>query len=173
MYLQLCDGMASEYLTVPLNTSLKGWNTRWFYMKQNHPGVRCDTDHILENQKSWSEMPSNDDMEQVKELLDLIKSVRTNGELVVASFIVCRIQPCKESAHPGFEFKGETDGTRERLEILSRNVVEERTVELFAPLASLNLSGYTKLFNCKNLPPRVNIPTVCFREVFSFVIAEQ
>ena len=39
VYLQLRDGMASEYLTVPLNTSMKGWNTRWFYMKQSHPAV--------------------------------------------------------------------------------------------------------------------------------------
>jgi len=101
-------------------------------------------------------------MEQVKELLDLIKSVRTNGGLVAASFIVRRIQPCKERAHPGFEFKGETDGTRERPEILSRNVVEERTVELFASLASFSLSGYTKPFDYKNLPPQVNIAAVCF-----------
>ena len=48
-------------------------------------------------------------MEQVKELLDLIKSMRTNGGLVVVSFIVRRIHPCKERAHPGFEFKGETE----------------------------------------------------------------
>ena len=83
--------MASEYLTVPLNTSLKGWNTRWLYMKQNHPAVCCDTDHIPESQKSWSELPSNDDMELVKELLGLIKGVRTNGGLVAASFIVRRV----------------------------------------------------------------------------------
>ena len=112
-------------------------------------------------------------MEQVKELLGLIKDVRTNGGLVAASFIVHRVQPYKERAHPGFEFKGETNGTRERPEILSRNAVEERTAELFAPLASFRLSGYTKPFNCKNLPPQVNIPTVCFQEVFSFVTVEQ
>ena len=35
VYLQLRDGMASEYIPVPLNTSLKVWNTRWFYMKQS------------------------------------------------------------------------------------------------------------------------------------------
>ena len=29
VYLQLRDGMAGKYLTVPL----KGWNARWFYMK--------------------------------------------------------------------------------------------------------------------------------------------
>ena len=37
VYLQLRDGMASEYINVPLNTSLKGWNARWFYVKQSHP----------------------------------------------------------------------------------------------------------------------------------------
>ena len=57
-------------------------------------------------------------MEQVKELLGLIKGVRTNGGLEAVSFIVRRIQPCKERAHPGFEFKGETDDTREKPEIL-------------------------------------------------------
>ena len=33
-------------------------------------------------------MPSSADMEQVRELLGLIKGVKTNGGLVVASFIV-------------------------------------------------------------------------------------
>ena len=39
VYLQLRDGMVGEYIIVPLNTSLKGWNARWFYMKQSsgHP----------------------------------------------------------------------------------------------------------------------------------------
>ena len=32
VYLQLRDGMVGEYITVLLNTSLKGSNTRWFYM---------------------------------------------------------------------------------------------------------------------------------------------
>ena len=58
MYLQLCDGMAGEYLTMPLNTLLKGWNARWFYMKQSHPAICCDVDHILKSQKqtvlTWS-----------------------------------------------------------------------------------------------------------------------
>ena len=100
VYLQLRDGMVSEYLTVPLNTSVKGWNTRWFYMKQSHPVVCCNADHILESQRSWSELPSNDDMEQVKELLSLIKGVKTNGGLVAASFIVRCVQPCKEKVAP-------------------------------------------------------------------------
>ena len=46
-------------------------------------------DHVPENQMSWSERPSSADMEQVRELLDLIKGVKMNDGLVVASFIVC------------------------------------------------------------------------------------
>ena len=83
--------MAGEYLTVPLNTLLKGWNARWFYMKQSHPAIHCDVNHILESQRSWSKKPSSADMEQVRELLDLIKGVEINDRLVVASFIVRRV----------------------------------------------------------------------------------
>ena len=110
-------------------------------MKQSHPAIRCDADYIPESQKSWSERPNSADMEQVKELLGLIKDVKTNGGLVAASFIMHRIQPCKEQAHAGFDFKGDTDGTRERTEMLSRDDVQERATKLFTPFASFNLSG--------------------------------
>ena len=53
--------------------------------------VLHDADHIPESQRSWSEMPNSAYMEQVKELLGLIKGVKTNGGLVAASFIVRRI----------------------------------------------------------------------------------
>ena len=105
-------------------------------------------------------MPNSADIVQVKELVGLIKGVKTNGGLLAASFIVRRIQPYKERAHPAFEFKGETDRTRERSEMLSRDVVQERAVELFTPLASFNLLGQTKPFHCRNLPPQVNISVV-------------
>ena len=49
VYLQLRDGMAGEYLTMPLNTSLKGWNARWFYMKQSHLAIHCDVNHVSKN----------------------------------------------------------------------------------------------------------------------------
>ena len=92
-------------------------------------------------------------MEQVRELLDLIKGVRTNGGLVVASFIVRRIQPCKVRAHAGYDFKGDMDGTQERMEMLSRDDVQERATELFAPFALFNVLGMMRPFNCKNPPP--------------------
>ena len=91
---------------------------------------------------------------------------------VAASFIVRRVQPYKERAHPAFEFKGETDGTRERPEMLSRDVVEERAVELFALFASFKMSGYSKCFNYKNLPPQVNISGLHLYCFLSFIISD-
>ena len=92
-------------------------------------------------------------MEQVRELLDLIKGVKINDGLVAASFIVRRVQPCKERAHLGFDFKGDDDGTRERTRRLTRDDVLERAVELFAPNASFNVSRQTRAFNYTNPPP--------------------
>ena len=73
-------------------------------MKQSHLAIHCDVDHISKNQKSWSEKPSSGDMDQVRELLGLIKGMNMNDGLVVMSFIVHHVQPCKERAHVGFDF---------------------------------------------------------------------
>jgi len=149
--------MASEYINVLLNTSLKGWNARWFYIKQSHPVIRCDVHHIPESQSSWSERPNSIDMEQVKELLDLIQGVELRGELVAASFIVRRVQPCKERAHPSFDYRGDDDGTRESTGWLSRKEVISRATELFTSNASFSWPKETKAFNCTNPPPQVTI----------------
>ena len=106
-------------------------------MKQSHPAIRCDVHHISENQRCWSEKPNSADMEQVMELLDLIRGMEIRGELVAASFIVRRVQPCKERAHPGFDYRGDDDGTRERMERLTKKNVLERAIELFSPNISL------------------------------------
>ena len=79
--------MVGEYIPMQLNTLLKGWNTRWFYMKQSDPAIQCDVDQIPENQRSWSEKPTSADMEQVKELLELIRGMKMNG-VVVVNFIM-------------------------------------------------------------------------------------
>ena len=122
-------------------------------MKQSHPTIRSDVDQIPENQRSWSKKPTRADMDQVKELLELIRGMKMSGVVVAVNFIMRRVQPCKERAHVGFDFKGNTNDTQERIEMLSRDDVQERATELFAPFASFSMSGMTRPFNCKNPPP--------------------
>ena len=61
----------------------------------------------------WSERPRLNGMEQVRELLWLIDRRRFDRVVVAMNFTFCRIQTCKERAHPAFEYRGDTDGTHE------------------------------------------------------------
>ena len=103
-------------------------------------------------------------MEQVVELLNLMKDLELRGELVAASFIVRRIQPCKERAHPGFDFRGDDDETREGIERLMKKEVIDRARELFTSNVSFSWPKDTKAFNCTNPPPQVTI-SICFTHV--------
>ena len=75
-YLQLQDGMMSEYIAIPLNTSLKGWNSKWFYIRQEKPYLSCDVDQVPVSNKKWSVRPNLNGMEQVKEILTFMDSKR-------------------------------------------------------------------------------------------------
>ena len=60
-------------------------------MKKSDPAIRCDVDQILENQRSWSKKLTSADMEQVKELLELIRVMKMSGVVVAVNFIPRRI----------------------------------------------------------------------------------
>ena len=80
-------------------------------------------------------------MEQVKELLELMRGMKTSGVVVAVNFILRRVQPYKERAHAGFDFKGDTDGIQERTKNLTNEVVLHRATELFAPNVSYTALG--------------------------------
>ena len=82
-----------------------------------------------------------------------------SGVVVAVNFILRRVQPCKERAHAGFDFKGDIDGTRERTENLTKEAVLHQAAELFAPNVSYTVPGQLKPFNCTNPPPQVKIST--------------
>ena len=68
------------------------------------PYVQCDIDQVPVANTKWSERLGLDGMEQVRELLRLINHKRFDGVDVAMNFTFRRIQPCKERAHPVFEF---------------------------------------------------------------------
>ena len=80
-------------------------------------------------------------MEQVKELLELIRGMKMNGLVAAVSFIVCHVQSYKERAHLSFDFKGDIDGTRERTERLTKEAMLHRAAELFAPNVMFSVLG--------------------------------
>ena len=77
---------------------------KWFYIRQVEPYVVCDVDKIPARDSKWSERSSSNRMEQVRELLRLIDRKRLDRVIVATNFKFWWVQPCKERAHPGFEF---------------------------------------------------------------------
>jgi hypothetical protein len=92
VYLQLRDGMVTKYIATLLNTSVKYWVQRWFYMPQAQEHViACDVDQIPVSSARWSQRPNVNDMEQVREILQLIDRRRLDGVIVASNFILCRV----------------------------------------------------------------------------------
>ena len=83
--------MASQYITVPLNTNVKYWAYIWFYIRQVEPYEKCDVDQVPVANTKWSKRPSPDGMEQVRELLWLIDHRRFDGVIVATNFMFHRI----------------------------------------------------------------------------------
>ena len=57
-YLQLWDGMVGQYIATLLNTNVKYWAQRWFYMPQGEHYVACDIEQIPVSNAMWSERSS-------------------------------------------------------------------------------------------------------------------
>jgi hypothetical protein len=54
--------MMSKYISVPLNSLLKEWNSRWFYNRDIESYMPCDIDHYPMATKNWLAKPSHNDM---------------------------------------------------------------------------------------------------------------
>ena len=74
--------MVKEYIQVPLNTSLKGWNAKWFYIRNVEPSLSADIDHLAVPSANWS-----------AKLMQILGLMRNNldGVSVAINFIIRQI----------------------------------------------------------------------------------
>ena len=90
-------------------------------------------------------------------LLALIDQRRLDGVIVATNFTFRRVQPRKERAHPGYEFRGETDGTREVPEEISRDEVKRCISMMFNLAGHLRIDDQQRPFHVGSLPPQVRV----------------
>lgn len=157
VFFQLRDEMVSEYIRVPLNTSLNGWNARWFYICNAEPSLSDEIDFLAVPRPNWSARPISSDMTQVKELLQILGQLRQNldGVGVAINFIMRRIQPSKERACPAFEYAGDDDPVREAPEKMERNDAYARLVEFFVKNTKIRNVGQQSPYSITNPPPEL------------------
>jgi hypothetical protein len=94
-------------------------------------------------------------MEQVREILQLIDQRRLDGVIVASNFVLHRVQPCNERAHPGFEFRGDTDGTRKVPKDIDQEEAKQWITSLFNLVGCCRIEDPQRPFTVGNLPPWV------------------
>jgi hypothetical protein len=116
--------MKAKYLNMPLNSSMRDWYKKWFYVQQEQESfVTCDVAQIPEQQESWSARPTSTKMVQVEELLEMFDRSQLDGPTVALNFIYRRVQSYKEQVHLLYEYLGSGDPTRESARNFSREEV--------------------------------------------------
>jgi len=130
VYLNLCDGMKTRYLSCPRNTSLTEWYRMWFYVREESGSATfCDVGYIPEKRVSWSDRPEYTG--QVAELMSLIDWSRLDGPGVVGNFLVRRVMPCQRRVHSAYEYARSQDPTRMHRDGLEKSEVQRLMNELF------------------------------------------
>jgi hypothetical protein len=77
----------------------------------------------------WNLEPSGGEMDQVKELLDIIEAQKkkgVTGASVMFAFFKRRVQPIQQGHRLGFEYTGPTDPSRMCAEDLSNEAALQR-----------------------------------------------
>lgn len=83
--------MRNRYLSLPLNTSMKGWNSKWFIISNLEPQISNEVNEWWSSNENWTERPTPTEMAQVEELLGITHVMNLTGVAVAINFVMRRI----------------------------------------------------------------------------------
>ena len=118
-------------------------------------------------------------MGQVNQLLWHLDSQKSEGVTrvgVVMSFIHHRVQPIKERVHPGGEYSGPCDPTRESPSLPTQKGMIHRVEVLFARDAEITNEGCPPAYSLKRPADEVSLLSLfdpCFRVAFDSIGTDQ
>jgi hypothetical protein len=107
--IQLRQQVGDKYLTYKFPSNLPGWKNHWFYIENHalHLPTKSNRPPVVRGQ--WNLEPSGGEMDQVKELLDVIEAQKkkgVTGASVMFAFYKRRVQPIQQRHRLGFEYTG-------------------------------------------------------------------
>jgi hypothetical protein len=117
------------FLDLLMKISLRGWHETWFYCENHEPNLPPFVGQLPKFQGSWSEEPTALELPHVTALtnkINLLKEHVLTGVCVATHWLARRVVPLKKQVHPGWEYSGFQDPTRET----SDNITLEHLVKL-------------------------------------------
>ncbi|CAN6234291.1 unnamed protein product [Urochloa humidicola] len=154
--LQFREGREAEYLFVPGPDTNKEWHNEWFYMVKHEPSISNDIDHHPSKRLAWIEEPQERNMPEMRELIQLIAKLKTEGLTGVgmaANFMLRRIKPLKARSLTAYKYAGEDNFNHEAPERLNKADACNRLSKFFAHGTSLRTTGGPLPFSLGNPRP--------------------
>jgi hypothetical protein len=96
-----------EYIKYKFPSSLSGSKDLCFYIGNHEPSLPERTGGVPKSHPEWNKNPSDGEMEQVRESIDLIQALKLMGVMGVSvtySFFEQRIQPLQKRSQFGFDY---------------------------------------------------------------------
>jgi hypothetical protein len=156
--IQLRQQADDKYLSYKFPSNLPGWKNHWFYIENHAPQLPAKSNRPPVVRPEWNLEPSSGDMDQVRELLDIIEAQKmkgVTGASVMFSFFKRRVQPIQQRHRLGFEYTGTADPSRMCAEELSDEAALQRVQRV---LLDVDAMPYVpKLFSTRNPPKPVSI----------------
>jgi hypothetical protein len=113
--IQMREDAAEQYLVYKLIDSNQDWNSKWFYVTNNHPQLPKPSGKQPKHQPWWNMEPTTQEGIQLPKLLLKIKALREAGlraEHVAFSFMKRRVQPLMAHDTLNYQYTSEGDTSR-------------------------------------------------------------
>jgi hypothetical protein len=120
-----------------MSTSVQGWRTKWFYIKDRKSSssdkygiAPFDASQELKKLASWDSPPTEAEMEEIKPLLACIQELKSSrggalsGTQLMAFFLEHRVQPLQHRLSNLWTFSGLEDPSR-----VSKNLMEKKDLD--------------------------------------------
>jgi hypothetical protein len=133
----------AQYLEFSMSTSVQGWRTKWFYIKDRKasPGdeyglAPFDASKELKKLASWDSPPSDAEMEQIAPLLTRIQALKggkggaLSGIQLMAFFVQHRVQPLQHRLTKLWNYSGLEDPSRISEDLIEKQDVDKRVRSL-------------------------------------------
>jgi hypothetical protein len=129
----------SQYLEFSMATSVQGWRTKWFYIKDrkvsssDQYGIApFDASKEVKKLASWDSPPTEAEMEEIKPLLACIQELKSgrggalSGTQLMVFFLQCQVQPLQNRLSNLWTFSGLGDPSRVSKDPMEKKDLDKR-----------------------------------------------
>jgi hypothetical protein len=133
-----------------MKTSIKGWYKSCFYSENHEPSFPSFVGRLLEYNGSWVDEPILVVLPIVAALANWVSDLKRRsliGVCMATNWLARRVTPLKKQVHPGWEYNGLQDPTRETSDNLRVNEVVKLLQEMFSNTSSWPIAKQVRVYH--------------------------